>query len=43
MSLADATYRLCADIEHYREARRAQERWSAFNTPETMIDIFESW
>jgi hypothetical protein len=44
MSLADATYRVCADIERYREeACRARERWQAFNTPENMIDMFESW
>lgn len=44
MSLTDATYRVCADIERYREeASRARERWQAFNTPENMIDMFESW
>lgn len=44
MSLAEATYRVCADIDRYRkEADCARERWQAFNTPENMIDMFEAW
>ena len=44
VSLADATYRLCANIGRYRaEANRARERWRAFNTPENLVELFESW
>ncbi len=44
LSLADAVYTVCANIEKYRgEAQQARQKWQAFNTPDNMIDMFESW
>ncbi len=44
ISFADATYRLCRNIDQYREeARHARELWYSFNTPENMVDMFERW
>ena len=44
MSLADATYRLCSDIERYRaEARAAKNTWCGFNTPGNLVEMFDAW
>jgi glycosyltransferase involved in cell wall biosynthesis len=44
LSLTEATYRLCSDIEHYRaEARQARDTWCAYNTPGNLVEMFEAW